>query len=75
MPDPFTPSPHRNQDNVPCWLVRGHRSVCEVHPADRSRTNQPCWSPDFLVTGLFTETAADQWRRENGVDPITGEPV
>lgn len=70
--DPFSPCGSRNSDGIPCWLCRGHRSVCEVHPFDRRRTTQPVWSR-FLAGETFTETATDQWRRENGTDPITGE--
>lgn len=72
MPDPFTPCPGRNRDDIPCWLVRGHRSVCEVHPFHRKRTEQPVWSR-LLVGEPFHEDAVTQWRRENGIDPITGE--
>ncbi len=74
MPDPFTPCPARNVDDVPCWLVRGHRAVHEVHPMHRKQTRQPVWSA-VTAGDLFTETATDQWRRENGTDPITGEAV
>ena len=36
----------------------------------------PLFAVPFFPPGeMFTETATDQWRRENGVDPITGEPV
>ena len=72
MPDPFTPCPSRNQDGLPCWRVKDHRSVCEVHPFNRSRTSQPVWSR-FLAGETFYEDAMTQWRRENGIDPITGE--
>ena len=72
MSDAFTPCPRRNCDGLPCWLCSGHRGVCEVHPSDRGRTSQPVWSR-FLAGETFTETALDQWRRENGTDPITGE--
>lgn len=72
MTDAFTPCPGRNRDGIPCWLVAGHRSVCEVHPSDRKRTEQPVWSR-FLAGEPFYKDAMTQWREEKGYDPITGE--
>lgn len=74
--DAFTPCGQVNIDNIPCWLCSGHKGLCEVHPFERSITNRPTWSPylPYLPPGeMFFEDAVTQWRRENGVDPITGE--
>lgn len=75
MPDPFTSCPHRTAGDIPCWKVKDHSSVCEVHPADRHRTSKPVWSPylPFLPPGEpFYKDAVTQWREELGYDPITG---
>ena len=60
-----------------CTLLEGHAGMHEDGRGEEfdGSGRWPGWQPGFLYGETFHETAVDQWRRENGIDPITGERV
>ena len=53
MTNPFRRCDAVNKAGFRCWLVSGHRSVHETHPADRGHSREagaePVWS-DMTTT-------------------------